>query len=65
MRTRLFYKETCKLRDLNTAIHLLEERLKDQRFTGFEKVIQKNLDYTIQEREDLLCNMKKMGWTGY
>ena len=64
MRKRLFYKETCKLRDLNTAIHLLEERLTDQRFKGFEKVIQKNLDYSIQERSDLLCNMKKMGWDG-
>lgn len=64
MRTRLFYKEQCKLRDLNVAIHLLEERLIDQRFKGFEKVIQKNLDYTVQEREDLLCDMKKMGWDG-
>lgn len=64
MRKRLFYKETCKLRDLETAIHLLEERIADKRFVGFEKVIQKNLDYTIQEREDLICNMKKMGWAG-
>ena len=65
MRTRLFYKEQCKLRDLETAIHMLEERLIDKRFIGFEKVIQKNLDYTIQERKDLLCDMKKMGWTGF
>ena len=64
MRTRLFYKEQCKLRDLETAIHLLEERLNDHRFVGFEKVIQKNLDYTIQEKEDLLCEMKRQGWNG-
>lgn len=64
MRTRLFYKEQCKLRDLETAIYLLEERLADKRFVGFEKVIQKNLDYTLQEKEDLLCDMKKMGWNG-
>lgn len=64
MRTRLFYKEQCKLRDLETAIHLLEERLVDHRFVGFEKVIQKNLDYTLQEREDLLCDMRKQGWNG-
>lgn len=64
MRTRLFYKEKCKLNDLTAAIHLLEERLEDKRFAGFEKVIQKNLNYTIQEKEDLLCDMKKMGWNG-
>ena len=64
MRKRLFYKETCKLRDLETAIHLLEERIADKRFAGFEKVIQKNLNYTIQEREDLICDMKKQGWNG-
>lgn len=61
---RLFYKERCKLRDLETAIHLLEERLIDQRFVGFERVIQKNLDYTKQEREDLICEMKRQGWNG-
>lgn len=64
MRTRLFYKEQCKLRDLETAIHLLEERLVDKRFVGFEKVIQKNLDYTKQERDDLICEMKRQGWNG-
>jgi hypothetical protein len=64
MRTRLFYKEMCKLRDLNTAIHLLEERINDKRFKVYEKIIQKNLDYTLQERTDLLCDMKKMGWNG-
>jgi hypothetical protein len=64
MRTRLFYKEMCKLRDLNTAIHLLEERISDKRFKVYEKIIQKNLDYTLQERTDLLCDMKKMGWNG-
>jgi hypothetical protein len=65
MRKRLFYKETCKLRDLETAIHLLRERLDDHRFKGFEKVIERNLNYSIQEKEDLLCDMKKMGWDGY
>jgi len=64
MRTRLFYREMCKLRDLNTAIHLLEERINDKRFKVYEKIIQKNLDYTLQERTDLLCDMKKMGWNG-
>jgi hypothetical protein len=64
MRIRMFYKEKCKLRDLDTAIHLLEERLEDKRFIGFEKVIQKNLDYSIQEREDLICEMKRQGWNG-
>jgi hypothetical protein len=64
MRTRLFYKEQCKLRDLETAIHLLEERLEDKRFIGFERVIKKNLDYSIQEREDLICEMKRQGWNG-
>ena len=64
MRTRMFYKEKCKLRDLETAIHLLSERLEDERFAGFEKVIQKNLDYSIKEKEDLICDMKKMGWNG-
>ena len=64
MRTRLFYKEQCKLRDLETAIHLLREKLDDRRFQGFEKVIQKNLDYSIQEREDSICDMKKQGWNG-
>ncbi len=64
MRTRLFYKEMCTLRDLNTAIHLLEERINDKRFKVYEKIIQKNLDYTLQERTDLLCDMKKMGWNG-
>lgn len=64
MRTRLFYKEQCKLRDLETAIFFLEERLDDKRFQGFEKVIQKNLDYTKQEREDLICEMKRQGWNG-
>jgi hypothetical protein len=64
MRTRLFYKEQCKLRDLETAIHLLVERLEDKRFKGFERVIQKNLDYTVQEREDLVCEMKRQGWNG-
>jgi len=64
MRTRMFYKEKCKLRDLETAIHLLSERLEDERFAGFEKVISKNLNYTLQEREDLICDMKKMGWSG-
>jgi hypothetical protein len=46
------------------AIHFLSERLEDKRFTGFEKVIQKNLDYSIKEKEDLICDMKKMGWNG-
>jgi len=64
MRVRLFYKEQCKLRDLNAAIHLLEERIGDKRFKDYAKIIQKNLDYTIQERTDLLCDMKKMGWNG-
>lgn len=64
MRTRLFYREMCKLRDLETAIHLLAERLEDKRFKGFERVIQKNLDYTVQEREDLVCEMKRQGWNG-
>jgi hypothetical protein len=64
MRTRLFYREMCKLRDLNTAIHLLEERINDKRFKVYEKIIQKNLDYTLKERTDLLCDMKKMGWNG-
>ena len=64
MRTRLFYKEKCKLRDLDMAIHLLSERLNDERFKGFEKVIQKNLDYSKQEKEDLLCEMKRQGWNG-
>lgn len=64
MRVRMFYKEKCKLRDLDTAIHLLEERLEDKRFIGFERVIQKNLDYSIQEREDLICEMKRQGWNG-
>ena len=52
------------MRDLETAIYLLEERLNDHRFAGFEKVIQKNLDYTTQEKEDLLCEMKRQGWNG-
>ena len=64
MQSRLFYKERCKLRDLDMAIHFLSERLEDKRFTGFEKVIQKNLDYSIKEKEDLICDMKKMGWNG-
>lgn len=64
MRTRLFYKEKCKLKDLTSAIHLLSERLDDPRYGLFKKVIQKNLDYTIQEKDDLLCDMKKMGWDG-
>jgi hypothetical protein len=64
MRTRLFYREMCKLRDLETAIHLLSERINDKRFIGFENVIQKNLDYTLQEREDLICDMRKQGWNG-
>jgi hypothetical protein len=64
MQSRLFYKERCKLRDLDIAIHLFSERLQDERFIGFEKVIQKNLDYSIKEKEDLICDMKKMGWNG-
>jgi hypothetical protein len=40
------------------------ERLEDKRFKGFERVIQKNLDYTVQEREDWVCEMKRQGWNG-
>lgn len=59
-----FATEVARLRDLRSAIFTIEDCIDDPRYAGFKEVLKRNLEFTMQQYDDLESGMRRAGWNG-